>query len=221
MAIADTNTYLAEIIEVMKTHWPQNRTVNIVCHGHSVPSGYIATPLVDAFNAYPHLLHRALKHRFPFAVINVIITAIGGENSEQGAKRFENQVLCHRPDVLTIDYGLNDRGIGRERAQTAWRSMIEAALARKVKVLLMTPTADRTRMEGYQGDDRPKLPEQAEQIRRMAEEYGVGLVDSLAAFDRYQREEGALWDLLGWINHPNRKGHELVARELMRWFPVV
>ena len=70
--------YLADVVAVLKAQWPGNRTVNIVCHGHSVPSGYFATPVVDTFNAYPHLLHQGLKHRFPFAVVNVIVAAIGG-----------------------------------------------------------------------------------------------------------------------------------------------
>ncbi|MFN2284460.1 MAG: SGNH/GDSL hydrolase family protein, partial [Anaerolineae bacterium] len=77
MPIADTATYLADIVAILKAHWPDNRTVNIVCHGHSVPAGYFATPMVDALNAYPHLLYRGLKQRFPFAVINVIVTARG------------------------------------------------------------------------------------------------------------------------------------------------
>lgn len=133
MPEANRADYLAGVVEMLKQHWPDNRTVNIVCHGHSVPAGYFATPVVDTFNAYPHLLHWMLKQRFPFAVINVIVTAVGGENSESGAERLNAEVFCHRPDVLTVDYGLNDRGIGLERAEAAWRSIIERALERDIK----------------------------------------------------------------------------------------
>ena len=118
MAIADRRPYLREVVGFAAGPVARNRTVHIVCHGHSVPAGYFATPMVDTFNAYPPLLHRELKHRFPFAVVNVIVTAIGGEGSPQGADRFEADVLCHRPDLVTIDYGLNDRRagwLGRER----------------------------------------------------------------------------------------------------------
>ena len=144
-------SYLADLRAELKGHWPENRTVTIVCHGHSVPAGYGATPFVDTFNAYPHLLHRGLKARFPFAVINVIVTAIGGENSAAGAERFERDVLMHRPDVVTIDYGLNDRGIGLEAASEAWGSMIERALAEGMRVVLLTPTWDVTQRPGYGG----------------------------------------------------------------------
>ena len=103
MSVADRARYLAETTDLLRRHWPENRTVNIVCHGHSVPAGYFATPMVDSLNAYPHLLHAGLKQRFPFAVINVIVTAIGDENSESGKARFAEDVLCHRPDVITFD----------------------------------------------------------------------------------------------------------------------
>ena len=217
MSIADRRTYLAETVQELKRQWPDNRTVNIVCHGHSVPAGYFAPPMVDALNAYPHLLHVGLKHRFRFAVLNVIVTAIGAENSESGAERFERDVLCHRPDVVTVDYGLNDRPIGLERARAGWRSMIEEATSAGVKIILLTPTADVTQRKAYAGDDREELPRHAQQIRELASEHEVALVDSLAAFEQYQ-QTGDLSDLLSWANHPNRNGHQLVARELLRWF---
>lgn len=219
MGIANPNKYLGSVVETLKCQWPDNRTVNIVCHGHSVPAGYFATPMVDTFNAYPHLLHVALKHRFPFAVLNVIVTAIGGENSESGAERSERDVLCHRPDVITIDYGLNDRGIGLKRASSSWRNMVDAALAADAKVILLTPTADYTQAPTYVGNDKAELAKHAEQIRQLASDFKLGLADSFAAFQHYLKS-GNLSDLMSWSNHPNRKGHELVVQELLRWFPI-
>lgn len=220
MAVASPDTYLADVVTVLKNAWPENRTVNIVCHGHSVPAGYFATPMVDSFNAYPHLLQRGLKARFPWSVVNVIVTAIGGENSVSGAERFDAEALSHRPDVVTIDYALNDRGVGLEKADRAWRSMIAAALAARASVILMTPTADMTQHPAGVAAEKRPLREHADLVRGLAAEYGVGLADSLAAFDQYLAQ-GALSDLLSWSNHPNRAGHELVARELLRWFPIV
>ena len=49
--------------------------------------------------------------QFPHAVLNVIVTAIGGEDSIAGAARFERDVLALRPAVVTIDYALNDRWV--------------------------------------------------------------------------------------------------------------
>jgi len=56
-------SYLSEIKESMQRKWPNNRAINIVCHGHSVPAGYFKTPVADTFNADPHLPHEALKDK--------------------------------------------------------------------------------------------------------------------------------------------------------------
>ena len=73
-ALADRATYVADLGQAMAVAWPKNHMITLVCHGHSVPAGYFKTPVVDTFNAYPHLLHQGLKARFPHAVINVIVT---------------------------------------------------------------------------------------------------------------------------------------------------
>lgn len=215
-AAADPTTYLAGIATELSVSWPKNHTVNIVCHGHSVPAGYFKTPAVHAFDAYPHRLHQGLCDRYPYAVINVIVTAIGGEDSEQGAARFEASVLPLRPEVLTIDYALNDRRIGLARSEKAWRTMIEAALKQGIKVILLTPTGD---LSAKLDDPQDPLNLHAALIRRLAAEYHVGLVDSLAQFQNYVHAGGHLEDIMAQVNHPNRKGHELVTAELLKWFP--
>ncbi len=207
--------YLSAIRDLMRQTWPGNRTVNIVCHGHSVPAGYFKTPVVDTFNAYPHLLHKALKLQYPNAVINVIVTAIGGENSDSGAKRFEADVLSLRPDVVTIDYGLNDRGIGVDKARENLTAMIQQATAAGIKVILLTPTPD---LSAAMNDPQDPLNQQAEMIRTLARSQQVGLVDSLKAFGDQINQGTKLDNLMSQGNHPNRKGHELVVQELMKWF---
>lgn len=220
MSVANPITYLKDITDKLKLRWPDNETVNIVCHGHSVPAGYFANSYVDTFNAYPHLLHRNLKERFPNAVINVIVTAVGGENSECGAARFEKQVLCHRSSVLTIDYSLNDRGIGLERAEKSWRIMIEKALKADSKIILLTPSWDVSAKAEPDCESWIQLKLHAEMIRKLASEYEVGLSDSFEAFERYNKSNGDYLELMSWVNHMNRKGHELVAGEITKWFQI-
>jgi lysophospholipase L1-like esterase len=217
---AEYETYLIDVVREMGKAWPGNRTVNIVCHGHSVPAGYFTTPVIDTLNAYPHQLLVGLKERFAYAALNVIVTAIGGENSAEGAARFEREVLCHRPDVVTIDYALNDRRIGLAQAETAWRAMIEQALARGVKVILLTPTHDVLSQRSGEPRWAEELPRHAALVRRLAAEYAVALADSDAAFQHYLQSGGHILDLLSHVNHPNKLGHQLVTRELLRWFPA-
>ena len=218
MPIPSKHEYLSELCNTLSCRWPDNRTVNLVCHGHSVPSGYACTPFVDSFHAYPHLMHRTLAQRFPYAVINVIVTAIGGENSVQGAARFREDVLCHKPDLITIDYGLNDRGIAMKDAEDAWRYMIEQSLECNIPVILLTPSWDQTWF--VQSEEWHLLELHADQIRRLAEEYQVGLADSFAAYAKEVKEQGDLLNLLSHWNHPSPLGHQMIARELTAWFPA-
>ncbi|MDQ1301186.1 MAG: hypothetical protein QG637_1107 [Chloroflexota bacterium] len=39
MAIPDRRAYLRDIVNLLLAQGPNNRTVNIVCHWHSVPAG--------------------------------------------------------------------------------------------------------------------------------------------------------------------------------------
>jgi len=207
--------YLESVVIELEKTWPTNRTVNIVCHGHSVPAGYFKTPVVDSFHAYPHLLHVAVKERFPRAVVNVIVTAIGGENSVAGAARFERDVLSLRPDLVTIDYALNDRGVGLAQARTAWVSMIQKAQAAGIKVILLTPSPD---LRAKLDDADDPLNQHAVQVRALAAEFRVGLVDSLALFQAESARGTKMENLMSQSNHPNAQGHALIARELSALF---
>lgn len=213
--IADKSTYLNGLKVELSLEWPENRTLNLVFHGHSVPTGYFNGGNVMTFDSYPHYVHVALKEQFPYAVINCIRTSIGGENSKQGAARFENTVLNHNPDVLFIDYSLNDRGISLEEAHDAWKYMIEKALERNIKIILLTPTPDT--IENILDDNAP-LAKYACLVRDLAEEYHIGLVDSYALFKEMAERGINIKDYMSQNNHPNEKGHRIVADEIMTWF---
>lgn len=209
------NTYLSTIKAEMKKQWPENRTINIVFHGHSVPAGYFQTPEVKTLDAYPQLVFHQIKEQYPFAVINVITTSIGGEHAEDGAKRFKKEVLNHRPDVLFIDYALNDRLIGLQRSEKAWRKMIEEALAQHIKVILFTPTPDI--IENILDKNTP-LSKHSRMIRKLAEEYQIGLVDSYQLFEKLSEQGEDIKTYMSQNNHPNESGHKLVANEILKYF---
>ena len=206
---------LSELDAELRKTWPNNRTVNIVFHGHSVPSGYFVTPDVRPFESYPHLFHRDLKQRYPHAVVNVITTSIGGENSVQGAVRFKADVLTHKPDLIFIDYALNDRRTESAAVETAWRSMITAAKAAGVPVVLCTPTGD-TRED--LSDPANWLRILADMIRRLASEETVLLADVSAAWVAKLKSGTPQKQLHSTANHPNAAGHRLAADEIFRSF---
>jgi len=213
--IADPATYLSDLKTELQKQWPKNRTISIVFHGHSVPAGYFKTPQVNTLGAYPQQFLRKLKEIYPFATVNVIVTAIGGENSLSGEKRFEKDVLTHNPDLILIDYALNDRGAGLLESYIAWNNMIKQSQNRGVKIILLTPSPDQS--VNY-ADSRNELKGHSDQIRKLAAENHVGLADSYAAFEPFYSNKKKLSEMMSQVNHPNEKGHELIANELIKWF---
>jgi len=81
--------------------------ISIVCFGDSVTQG---TPHVHAEETFPRLLERRLRSRFAqqrlfFQVIN---SGVGGENTAEGLARMQSDVLDHGPQIVVVEFGLND-----------------------------------------------------------------------------------------------------------------
>lgn len=211
---ANSGNYLDSIKLELQKKWPDNRTINLVFHGHSVPSGYFDTPNVRTLASYPQQTLKKVKEIYSHAVVNIIVTAIGGEQSEQGAERFKDEVLTHRPDVLFIDYALNDRRMGLKRAKAAWEKMIREAKAYGTKIILLTSTPDLK--EDILSSDA-ELAKHSGQIRQLAKKYEIGLVDSYALFTEIAKT-GDLKTYMAQNNHINEKGHQVVAEAVMEFF---
>ena len=211
----NTSDYLSEIKKELTKEVPNNRTINIVFHGHSVPAGYFDTTNVNTFGAYPLLVLKQLKEKYPSAVINVINTAIGRENSVNGQKRFESQVLNHKPDIIFIDYALNDRAAGLDKSRVAWIKMIERAKQEKIKTILLTPSPD---LKVNLSDPDNELEQHANQIKELSNKYNIGLVDSYSLFKKIKADCDCVADYMSSHNHPNEKGHLLIASEIVKYF---
>ena len=213
--IASPSDYLNYIKSELKEEWPKNRTINLVFHGHSVPAGYFKTPIVNTLESYPFQLLKELKAIYPHAVINIINTSIGGENSMSGEKRFKSDVLIHKPDVLFIDYALNDRAIGLNKSHKAWSIMISKALKEDIKIILLTPSPDQSVNILKPNNE---LEQHTEQIKRLSKEKGVGLIDSYELFRNKVVLGENISIYMSQVNHPNKKGHQLITNEIIKYF---
>lgn len=205
----DRGTCLSAVKQELRLAWPQNHTINIVAFGHSVPAGYFVVPTVRSKDAYPQRVADALERLYPTAVINMITSAVGGENSSQGLRRFVAEGLGHLPRVITIDYGLNDRNLTVAQSRSNLAAMIREAQPANACVILMTPSID---LNGDPPTSRSTLLEQVAMIRELAKAQGVPLVDSYAAFAAY---DGNPQDLMAQSNHPNAKGHQIIADKVV------
>lgn len=206
-----------DIMEQLQIKWPKNRTIRFVFHGHSVPAGYFKTPTIRRFESYPLLFQQQMCDRFSTAAIDVSVTAIGGENSERGAARFADDVLSLKPDLVFIDYSLNDRRLPLDQAKQFWEVMIIEAKQNGVPVVLLTPTPDAS--EDIT-DKETLLQQHADQVKQLGKIHEVPVVDSYSEFQRRVSAGEKLWSFLSQGNHPNRKGHEVVTDLIMNLFPA-
>ena len=62
------------------------------------------------------------------------------------------------------------------------------------------------------------LEQFSKQIRRLSEENEIGLVDSYEAFKKRVIAGDDISIFMSQSNHPNEKGHRLIAGELVKYF---
>ncbi|WP_417392132.1 SGNH/GDSL hydrolase family protein [Gimesia sp.] len=173
--------------------------------------------------------------------VKVVNSGIGGHTTQQAVARFEKDVLQHDPDLVVIQYGINDSAVDVWRDPPATQSrvsveqyaanlrkMIRQLKEKQLDVILMTPNSLRwiPRMQKLYGKP-PYDPEDvqgfnvllksyAAAVRKIAKEEHVPLVDVYAAFENYDKQPNQAADnLLLDGMHPNTKGQKLVADLLL------
>lgn len=75
--------------------------IKIVCWGDSITAAREVAP----GDRWPVLLEKMLLGKFPSKKITVVNSGVGGATSREGLERFENDVLSHKPDLVTCEFG--------------------------------------------------------------------------------------------------------------------
>jgi lysophospholipase L1-like esterase len=188
----------------------------------------------ENLEVYSELLEKQLKAKDPGA--RVINAGVRGNNTEDAARRFQKDVLDHKPDVVVLQFGINDSAVDVWKQPPADKPRVDLKIFRNhlqyfistlktrgVKVVLMTPNPLRwtPRLRELYGKPpyHPEDPEgmnrllhtYAAAVRELALEESVALVDVDVAFRDYAHGHGSLDDLLLDGMHPNQQGQRIVA----------
>lgn len=174
--------------------------------------------------------------------VDLINAGIGGNTTEDARGRFAKDVLDRHPDVVVIQFGINDSAIDVWQTPPAthprvtidrYTSNLEYFVVtlqkQECKVILMTPNPIRwtpsLKKKYGKPPYRPNAPDgfnvilqtYAEGVREVAQKNKVLLVDVYAAFQAYGKGKSHSFDeLLLDGMHPNDKGHRLVANLLLK-----
>ncbi|MBP87578.1 MAG: hypothetical protein CMJ64_12780 [Planctomycetaceae bacterium] len=171
----------------------------------------------------------------------VINAGVGGNNTQHARARFDKDVLARKPDIVVIQFGINDSAVDVWKDPPAakprvsldaytnnLKHFVRALKAQGTHVILMTPnplrwTEKLRKLYGKPPYD-PKtldgfnvlLRRNAQKVREVAKAADVPLVDVYEQFEKFGAAEGrAVDDLLLDGMHPNELGQRMIADELL------
>ena len=219
------------------------RPVVIACLGDSVTHGCFDL-FVDAEDKYiPHhmpdqgyvaKLGRKLNELFPVAAVTMLNAGISGDGSRGGLERLERDALFFHPDLVIVNFALNDSMSGEaglEKYAANLREIFQRILDSGAEALLLTPNfmcsyvphtvvgenLTRIAQEAAKVQNSGVLTKYVEAARAVAKEMNVPVADAYRRWER-MRDLGVDTTLLlsNGINHPTVEMHDLFVEEIMR-----
>ena len=174
----------------------------IVFLGGSITQGSLSS---TPETCYAYLVYEWWKKSFPNAEFSFVNGGIGGTTSHYGGARAWKDVLCYRPDIVTVDFSVNDD------ANEFFEETYEGTLRR----LLAAPSAPAVVVLNNVFYDTGKNAQ--DYHNRIADHYGiphVSIKDTI--FPDVESGKIVRADITPDNLHPNDKGHSLVADEICK-----
>ena len=174
--------------------------------------------ITDARECYLEKFRGMLIDKYERTSVSTINSGIAGDTILGMEKRVYRDVVRYQPDLVLINASLN---WGPECGPT---DVYEAALRRVIALILKETKADLILMTpnmeislGVMVNTQSCLDERVEVIRKLAEEYHVGLADTYKVWKAYEAAGYPVQELLAnGSNHPSTVGHEVYAKVLMQ-----
>ncbi len=168
-------------------------------------------------NGYVETTAAWLKQQWPNADITVINAGISGTDSNFGAKRYDRDVLAHNPDLVLIEFAVNDGN--RDHTAHMERMVHKTWLKNPETDIAFFYTLSRTHLENYQ---QGKLPVAASCHERVAKHYRIptiGLAHAVAA--KVNSGEIAWERFANDAVHPHAEGYALFNEVFQRTLPAL
>ncbi|MEI6512231.1 MAG: GDSL-type esterase/lipase family protein [bacterium] len=189
--------------------WTQSPR-KIVCLGDSITGAYYHT---GSRRAYPEMLKIALEKAYKCSEIEVINAGLNGDNTLGGLERLESDVLSHKPDLVTINFGMNDcTHLPIEEYHANIVELVTKCGNTGAKVVLCTPTGV------IDSPERPqdRLAVYAQEIRFVAKEMNVPMADLHKTWEGLRLIDNTAYERIMSDNfHPNMEGHKLIAQTIV------
>ncbi len=160
-------------------------------------------------NGWPHLVARQLQGYYR-ELVNPVFSGMSGKNSRDGLANLKEKVLDHKPDVVFIEFAINDSharfAITIQECRENLLKMIDALRERNPKVeIILSTMNDVLDMDGKTpATDRPQLADYYQVYRDVAAERKCELVDHYRNWRQLrEKDEATFKSYLPDGLHPN------------------
>lgn len=212
---------------------PSSPPVLLAHLGDSFTQGYFEKGVLDAPASWPHQLWLDLSARHPAVTFASMNFGVGGESIVGGRARL-GQILPHRPDLITVGFGLNDAIQGmdglaafKENFEFVLKTFMDAGFC-EVLPLTPTPMVSRENNRVHPEHRAMGLVEKfialvnggvvaayTDAIREVAMGLKLPLGDLTALWQSWQAQGVDPTDRLSnGLNHPDRPSHKAMAAYL-------
>lgn len=206
-----------------------NGPINIVFLGDSVTHGAFDSGEFDYDAVYHRVFARMVSRIRAYVPVNVINAGIGATNARQGLERLDRDVLCHRPDLVVVCFGLNDVNGDLEKFKSALSGIFSRIRELGIEAVFMTPNMLNTYpiadpdapAAGYSKTTATKQTNGTMDVfmdaaRTTAAAHGVKVADAYSEWKKLSETEDTTLLLANRINHPTREMHKLFARVIFK-----
>lgn len=196
----------------------EKKEASIVYLGGSITEGQ---GVDDKRLCWQGLLQTFLEQEWSGCFFRGFNAGIGGTDSRFGAYRMERDVLPHRPDLLLVEFAVNDYSKDAQEIRDAMEAIL-CKLWRQypmADVLFVLTATIKMSEADYAGN---KLPESVRIHMEVAGKYGIPCVNVgerllLALKERKVSPQVLLPDLV----HPGREGYRVYFQHLKEFFQSV
>ena len=182
-----------------------------------------AFPLGDGYGL---LFTQMMTARYPERKIAYINKGISGNRVTDLAARWEDDVVRHKPDWLSILIGINDlhsvlRGADDAVTPDVYKSVYDSILKRTVdgwnpNIIILSPFF--ISKDSGSGLQRSKvlamLPDYVSIAKELSEKYGTRYIDLQEVFEKHLEYREAD-EFCPEPVHPNRGGHIVIANAML------
>lgn len=176
----------------------------IAAIGGSITAGGEHTK--DPKRRYVQQVANWFEKAFPGLKVRVVNAGIGGTNSVYGALRVQRDVIAHQPDLVVVEYAVND-STGKGRLDESYEGVLRQLLAG-------APNRALIQLFFMHKDNTSAQPEQ----ETLGRHYGLPMISFRDAVWPELQAGKIKWETIyDDVVHPNDAGHD-IASELLRSF---